>query len=108
MDNLNRFHSAYTHIPRHWSSHSQHYAGGDALLTFLSDGWTIQGDIDCEEFWHGGARRVTIFYFVLARDNQSLTMRVHGNPFVDRLLRELHLHVMPATSARTPVLQAVQ
>ena len=105
MDNLNRFHSAYTQTPRHWSPQSQRFAGGDALLSFLSSGWSIQEDVYYEEVWHGGSRRALIYHIVLSRGSQRVVMRVIENPFVDRLLAELPVRVLPAANTRAWVHQ---
>ena len=76
---------------RHWSPISQHYAGCDALLTFLDNDWRIEGTVSYDEFWHGGARRIVIYQFVLVRADERVIMRVIGNPPVERLLRETGL-----------------
>ncbi|MBZ0299551.1 MAG: hypothetical protein K8J31_07430 [Anaerolineae bacterium] len=103
-----RFSTLYADLPRHWCPQSQRFAGGDALLTYLNDGWEIQDNIYYEEYWHGGARRVLIFYFVLARKNECVTMRVLGNPMVDRLLNQLRLRVIPTAGVRARIRQPQQ
>jgi hypothetical protein len=100
VDEFKHMISFYTDRPRHWCPKSQRYAGGDALLTHLNDGWKIQGDIHFEEYWHGGSRRILIYYFVLTQNDQWITMRVQGNPFIDRLLAELRLPVIPTAAVR--------
>lgn len=89
VDEFKHHISFYTDRPRHWCPRSQRYAGGDALLTHLNNGWKIEGEIEVEEYWHGGSRRILIYCFVLTQNDQRLTMRVPGNPFVDRLLLEV-------------------
>ena len=93
-------HRHTTDMSRHWSPQSQRYAGGDALLTFLNNGWEVQNEVYYEEFWQGGSRRTYIFDFVLSNDGQRVTMRVIDNPFVDRLMRELQVTVLPIAQAR--------
>ena len=95
MNTLNRFYSFYTDRPCHWSPQSQRYAGGDALLTFLDEGWIIQGDIGYEEDWHGAARHTLLYTFTLVRRNQRVTMCVIGNPLVERVLSELPIRLVP-------------
>ncbi|HLV34498.1 MAG TPA: hypothetical protein VKY59_05265 [Spirillospora sp.] len=102
---MNRFNTFYTDLPRHWCPQSQRYAGGDALLTYLKEGWEVQGDIYYEEYWHGGARRVLIYYFVLTNGDECVTMRVLGNPLIDRLLQELDIRVIPTAAVRARVRQ---
>lgn len=105
---LNKMNEIFVHtsdLTRHWCPQSQRYAGGDALLTFLNNGWEIQDDIYYEEYWHGGARRVLIYYFVLARGAECVTMRVVSNPLVDRLLGKLPVRVLAAQSARARLRQ---
>jgi hypothetical protein len=77
---------------RHWCPRSQRYAGCDALMTFLDNDWQIEGDINFDEYWHGGARRVLIYSFNLLRDGELVVMRVIDNPALGRLLREMELH----------------
>jgi hypothetical protein len=78
----------------HWCPLSQPYAGGDALLSYLGSGWEVHDDVYYEEYWHGGKRRVLIYYFVLAYARQCIVMRVLANPFIERLLRELRVRVL--------------
>lgn len=88
------FHFDYIDITRHWSPISQRYAGGDALVTFLSDGWAMSEQVYREEHWNSG-RVVNVYYFELHRDGESVMMAVISNPYVDRLVDENDLHVMP-------------
>ena len=92
-------------ISRHWCPLSQRYAGGDALLNYLNRGWEVHDEVYYEEYWHGGARRVLIFYFVLANNGQCVTMRVLGNPFIERLMRELQVEALPTAVTQARVRQ---
>jgi hypothetical protein len=103
-----RFNALYTDLPRHWCPQSERYTGGDALLTCLNEGWKVQDDIYYEEHWHGGSRRVLIYYFVLVKDNQSVTMRVISNPTIDRLLSQLGIRVIPTAAVRARMRQPQQ
>ena len=101
MDRQKAFsHRHSTDMSRHWCPQSQRYAGGDALLTHLHNGWQIKDEVYYEQYWQGGARRVVIYYFALANNGQRVTMPVVNNPFVERLMREMALTVLPASANR--------
>jgi hypothetical protein len=108
---LNKINGVFAHtsdLTCHWCPKSQRYAGGDALLTYLNDGWEIQDDIHYEAYWHGGSRRVLIYYFVLVRRGECVTMRVVSNPLVDRLLDKLPVRVLEAQAFRARMRQPQQ
>jgi hypothetical protein len=89
---------------RHWHPGSQRYAGCDQLLTLMDDGWSIEGEISFDEYWHGGARRVVIYGFKLSRQQESVEMRVLANPRAERLVNEAEnslvaKRMLPETSA---------
>ncbi|MBZ0304579.1 MAG: hypothetical protein K8I82_00795 [Anaerolineae bacterium] len=88
-------HFDYLEVVRHWNANSEKYTGGDALLTFLIDGWNLQGAIFYEEFWHAGVRMVTVYYFQLEREGEKLLMPVFNNPYVDRLVHSMPFPVLP-------------
>lgn len=87
-------HFDYIDVTRHWCPRSQRYAGGDALVTFLSDGWAMSNQVYREEHWKNG-RVVRVYYFELNRNDDTLMMGVIANPYVDRLVDESELRVMP-------------
>lgn len=74
---------------RHWHPFSQRYAGCDQLLTLMDGGWSIEGDISFDEYWHGGARRVVIYGLTLIRQSERVEMRVLANPRAERLVNEV-------------------
>lgn len=84
----------YPDIFRHWHPGSEAYAGGDALITALDDGWVISGTVRCEEVWHTGNRRMHVYHVPLVKDTQTMYMPVIGNPYVERLLREIPIQVV--------------
>ncbi len=81
-------------IYRHWSPQSEKYTGGDALLTALDEGWSVDGVIFRQEFWLAGVRRVSIFHLDLHREDESARMLVMQNPYVTRLVHELGTQVV--------------
>lgn len=89
----------------HWCPRSQRYAGGDALLTYLHNGWDVHDEIYREEYWHGGSRRVLIYYFILVNNGACVTMRVLSNPVIERLLSELKVQTLPTAATQAPVRQ---
>ncbi len=80
---------------RHWHAQSEPYGGGDSLTTALYLGWTMGDVVYLEEHWLAGTRRVSVYHFELMRDNVSMIMPVIGNPYIDRLIFQTSLQVMP-------------
>lgn len=103
-----RFNTHNIDLRRHYCPRSQRYAGCDVLLAYLETGWTIFDDIFYEEYWHGGARCVTIYTFVLGRHNQTITMRVLSNPVVERFLSQNQHRVLPYSAARERVRRRIE
>jgi hypothetical protein len=80
---------------RHWHAQSEKYAGGDSLATALYLGWTLGEAVQLEERWYAGTRRVAVYYFDLTRGEDHMTMPVIGNPYVDQLIAQSKLNVVP-------------
>lgn len=81
-------------IYRHWHPGSEKYTGGDALLTAIDEGWSVEGVIFRQEFWLAGVRRVCVFHIDLRRGDQAAKMLVMQNPYVTRLVHELGTQVV--------------
>ncbi|MBE0691213.1 MAG: hypothetical protein IH587_13930 [Anaerolineae bacterium] len=79
------FHVSYPDVNRYWSPVCEDYAGGDALLTAMSKGWTVSPTVYEEEFWLAGMRLVVVLHFELVRGGRTMKMPVISNPFVRRL-----------------------
>src|SRR5262245_9637746 len=88
-------HFEYMDVTCHWSANSQKYAGGDALVTFLYNGWDMVETVFYEEYWHAGGRLVMIYYFDLEQDGETVHVPVLGNPFVHRMVNNLPLQLLP-------------
>lgn len=82
-------------VYRHWHPQSQKFAGGDCLATALFLGWTFNPVVLVDTYWHFGTRQVNVYHFELIRDAETVTMPVLGNPYVDRLIAEHNLEVIP-------------
>ncbi len=89
---------SYPDVRRHWSASSEKYAGGDALLTKLSQGWATAGTVYTEMHRLSSARSVTVFIFELQRGQERLIMPVIANPCVDQLIRHRALMVKPVAA----------
>ena len=87
--NLSNFHYAYAHLVRHWHAESEKYTGGDALFTALDNGWEIGDTVLYEEHWNAGAQCVVVYHFQLTQGDETMTMPVITNPFVQRMLAEI-------------------
>ena len=82
-------------VDRHWSPESEKYAGGDALVTLLIQGWEIKAPVVCETYWHGGARPTDIYHMHLVRDNQTMSLAVLVNPYIRRLVNDMPAPLRP-------------
>jgi hypothetical protein len=89
------FHVDYSELHRHWDSRSERYAGADALITAISNGWQMLEPVFEQEFWHSGMRRITVYHATLERDGERIVMPVLTNPFIRRGLRDRALDVRP-------------
>jgi hypothetical protein len=87
---------------RHWHAPSEKYAGGDSLATALFLGWTMGDIVRLEEHWYAGTRRVAVYHFELMRDNQTVVMPVLCNPYVDSLIANSNLRVLPFGKYQRP------
>jgi len=92
-------HFAYMDVVTHWCPQSQPFAGGDALITYIDDGWEIGSQVFYEEFEHRGGRQVVVYYFEMHRGNQIVRMPVINNPYVTRLVQVLNVDVVPTARA---------
>lgn len=81
------FHAQYQDITsQHWSYSSEHYAGGDNLLTAIARGWDIDRKVTLRRHWFAGMRCIEIFHFTIRREQVVADMAVIGNPYVQRYL----------------------
>lgn len=71
---------------QHWSYSSEHYAGGDNLLTAIARGWEIDRKVVLRRHWFSGMRCIEIFHFTIRREKVVADMAVIGNPYVQRYL----------------------
>ena len=71
---------------QHWSYSSEHYAGGDNLLTAIARGWDIDPRVTLRRHWFAGMRCIEIYHFTIRRDDVVADMAVLGNPYVTRFL----------------------
>jgi hypothetical protein len=72
----------------HWCPRSQTFAGVDALLGHLEDGWEIQGDIGFDDYWFNESRRISVYHFMLTKQDKHVIMHVLYNPVLERLLTQ--------------------
>jgi hypothetical protein len=80
------FHVEYLDVTQHWCPLSEKYAGGDALLTAVDEGWNMGSRVICEEHWFAGMRLTRVFHIELHRNGERRIMPVLHNPYVDRML----------------------
>ena len=90
--------SIYMDVTRHWHAESEKYAGGDALLTALYDGWMVHEVVFREEFWHAGTRCTTVFLFELELDGARMSMPMVTNPYIERFIAQMNMQVLPIES----------
>ena len=71
---------------QHWSYSSEHFAGGDNLLTAIARGWDIDRKVTLRRHWFAGMRCIEVYHFTIRRDDVEADMAVIGNPYVHRYL----------------------
>lgn len=81
------FGAEYLDVTQHWSKHSEEYAGGDALVTMLSNGWELQPEVRIEDQFFAGMRSVSVYHLTLERNGDVINMPVLRNPYVNRIIR---------------------
>jgi len=82
-------HEKYTATYQHWCPQSENYAGGDHLISAFRAGWELDDDmVAVKQYWKSGTRPVSIYHFVLVRDDETMVMPVLHNPFTERYIIE--------------------
>lgn len=102
QDSMN-LHSYYPDMIQYWSSLSEKFATGGALLTRLRRGWQIDHVCYAEEFWHAGTRPVVVYHFDLTRGDEIECMPVLNNPYVTRMISMLGMEVRPYEERRAQI-----
>lgn len=94
MTHVNIRPNSTTDDQRHWCPVSEKFASGDALLSALDQGWTVEGVVFREDHWAAGVRRVPIYHIKLVRGDDCVTMIIVQNPFVQRLVNGLGVQLV--------------
>lgn len=81
------YHMDYFDVAQHWHPDSEKYAGGDALVTLLSNGWEIQREVGVEDRFFAGLRSVSVYHLTLKRGDEVMRMPVIRNPYINRIIR---------------------
>ena len=89
------YHVEYMDVTKHWNSESEAFAGGDALVTRLSQGWQMKREVQIEQRMLAGNRQIMIYHIELTRDGQTIRMPVLRNPYVNALLRRGDYTLVP-------------
>ncbi|PJF20865.1 MAG: hypothetical protein CUN56_14020 [Phototrophicales bacterium] len=89
------YHVDYIDVTQHWHPQSEPYAGGDALVTLLEQGWKINRDVYVEDRFFGGLRSVSVYHLELERDGQKIKMPVIRNPYINRVIRDGNFRLLP-------------
>ena len=79
---------------RHWSPRSQLYTSADVLQQYLRAGWQIAEAVTVESFLLGGGRRVSVYHFVLSKDERKVHLPIVSSPLVLRTIIERGLEVV--------------
>jgi len=86
--NVANFHVQYMDVTsQHWHPKSEHFAGGDNLITAVENGWEVN-ECMLVQHWYAGMRSVKIYEFTLRRGDTSMLMPVISNPYVERFIKE--------------------
>jgi hypothetical protein len=101
VQNLSNLHYAYSHLIRHWHAGSEQFAGGDALFTALDEGWEIDETVPYQEHWFAGAQCVVVFLCQLTRADETMTMPVITNPYVQAILTGINAKLVSTKEKKT-------
>lgn len=101
--NLIDANSIYMDVTRHWHSNSEKYAGGDALLTAIFNGWLVDDIVVREEYWHAGTRCTTVYHFELELDGEIIHMPMVCNPYVERFISMMGMQILPIEKRKLAV-----
>jgi hypothetical protein len=82
------FHVQYLDVTsQYWHPKSEHFAGGDNLITAIDRGWAVQKCV-LVQHWYAGMRSVKVYEFTLQRGENTMLMPVISNPYVERFIKE--------------------
>jgi len=84
--NHSNYHVEYMDVTQHWCEHSEKFAGADALITAINDGWAINGNVEYETIYFADSRPQYVYYINLKRDDETLTMPVLHSPYLNRMI----------------------
>lgn len=98
-ESITNFHVEYMDVTQHWSEKSERYAGADSLLTMIYNGWEMKKKARREERWFAGSRLVYIYYITLERDGDTVIMPVVHNPFINRMIAQHRIEIVPKITA---------
>ncbi len=81
------YHMDYFDVTQHWHPDSEQYAGGDALVTLLTQGWEIEREVGVEDRFFAGLRSISVYHLTLVRDDERMRMPIIRNPYINRIIR---------------------
>ncbi len=91
--NITNYHVQYMDITsQYWDPSSAAYAGGDNLITALSNGFDVE-KCTMRRHTYAPSRFVDIYEFHLIRDGEAFTMPVLNNPYIQRFITENNIRV---------------
>jgi hypothetical protein len=96
----------YMDVTRYWHPQSEKYAGGDALLTAIVDGWAVDDVVYREEFWHAGTRCTVVYHFELELGDEIRVMPMVVNPYVERFVAQMNFTVLPIEKRKLAVTES--
>lgn len=85
------------HAHRHWCPVSEHFTGGDALLSQLDGGWLVEGAVERRRYDLSGGRSTCVYHVTMVHGTARCEMQVVENPFVARWFRRHHILVVEFT-----------
>ena len=87
-------------MKRHWHPLSERYAGFDALVSALDQGWTIIGTLCQATYRLTSGCRTTVYHFTLQRGDDKMKMPVINNPCLARFITACNLAFIPSVNTR--------
>lgn len=98
--NITNYHVQYSEVTtQHWDPSSETFAGGDQLMTAIANKWDIER---CEliRHWYAGMRSVRLYKFTLSKGDNTITMPVLDNPYIERFIFDEDIDLIEGEEAK--------
>jgi len=93
---VSNYHAQYIDVTtQHYDPRSERFAGGDQLLTALSNNWEIERCM-LLRYAYAGRRHSKVYEFTLRRAGEIMVMPVIDNPYIKRIVDAYEIELYEA------------